>query len=146
MKYLLEVIAFNIESVLLAQKSGAHRIELCDNPGDGGTTPSYGMIKTARANTTLQLYPIIRPRGGDFLYSEEEFDIMKKDIMLCKELLCDGVVIGMLKKDGSIDKARTAELVDIAYPLVLLFIAHSIVLPTRLKHWKMSLKQVANVY
>lgn len=121
MKYLLEVIAFNIESVLLAQKSGAHRIELCDNPGDGGTTPSYGMIKTARANTTLQLYPIIRPRGGDFLYSEEEFDIMKKDIMLCKELLCDGVVIGMLKKDGSIDKARTAELVDIAYPLGVTF-------------------------
>jgi len=121
MKYVLEVIAFNIESVLLAQQSGAHRIELCDNPGDGGTTPSYGMIKTARANTTLLLYPIIRPRGGDFLYSEEEFDIMKKDIMLCKELQCDGVVIGMLKKDGSIDKSRTGELVDIAYPLGVTF-------------------------
>lgn len=121
MKYLLEVIAFNIESVLLAQRSGAHRIELCDNPSDGGTTPSYGMIKTARAKTTLLLYPIIRPRGGDFLYSEEEFDVMKKDILLCKELQCDGVVIGLLKKDGSIDKTRTSTLVDLAYPLEVTF-------------------------
>lgn len=121
MNYLLEVIAFNIESVLLAQKSGAHRIELCDNPGDGGTTPSYGMIKTAREKTSLLLYPIIRPRGGDFLYSDEEFDVMKKDILLCRELQCDGVVIGLLQKDGSIDKDRTATLVDIAYPLGVTF-------------------------
>lgn len=121
MSYVLEVIAFTIESVLVAQKSGAHRIELCDNPGEGGTTASYGMIKTAREKTSLQLFPIIRPRGGDFLYSPEEFEIMKRDVLLCKELGCDGVVIGCLQADGSVDKARTATLVEEAYPLGVTF-------------------------
>ncbi|MFT3701954.1 MAG: copper homeostasis protein CutC [Agriterribacter sp.] len=121
MDYILEVIAFNIQSVLLAQQSGAHRIELCDNPAEGGTTPSYGMIKKARENTSLLLYPIIRPRGGDFLYTDDEFDVMKKDIQLCKELRCDGVVIGLLEADGSIDKKRTAQLVEAAFPLGVTF-------------------------
>ncbi len=121
MEYVLEVIAFTIESVLIAQRSGAHRIELCDNPGEGGTTPSYGMIKTAREKTDLQLFPIIRPRGGDFLYSDVEFEIMKKDVLLCKELGCDGVVIGLLQADGAVDKKRTAALVEAAYPLGVTF-------------------------
>ncbi len=121
MKYVLEVIAFTIESVLIAQRSGAHRIELCDNPGEGGTTPSYGMIKTAREKTSLQLFPIIRPRGGDFLYNDEEFEIMKKDVLLCKETGCDGVVIGLLQANGTVDKDRTARLVETAYPLEVTF-------------------------
>jgi copper homeostasis protein len=121
MNYMLEVIAFNIQSVVVAQQSGAHRIELCDNPAEGGTTQSYGMIKMAREKTSLLLYPIIRPRGGDFLYTAEEFEIMKKDIQLCKELQCDGVVIGLLQPDGSIDKKRTSELVEVAYPLGVTF-------------------------
>lgn len=121
MKYTLEVIAFTIESVLLAQQSGAHRIELCDNPAEGGTTPGYGMIKTAREKTSLLLYPIIRPRGGDFLYSDEEFEIMKKDVLLCKDLGCDGVVIGLLQPDGSVDRKRTRLLVDAAFPLGVTF-------------------------
>jgi len=121
MKYVLEVIAFTIESVLIAQQSGAHRIELCDNPGEGGTTASYGMIKTAREKTDLQLFPIIRPRGGDFLYSEEEFQVMKRDVQLCKELGCDGVVIGLLNADGAVDKKRTAVLAETAYPLGVTF-------------------------
>lgn len=121
MIYTLEVIAFTIESVLLAEGSGAHRIELCDNPAEGGTTPSYGMIKTARERSSLRLYPIIRPRGGDFLYSNEEFEVMKRDVQLCKELGCDGVVIGLLQSDGSIDKRRTAALVEAAYPLGVTF-------------------------
>ncbi len=121
MNFNLEVIAFNIASVLLAENSGAYRIELCDNPGEGGTTASYGMIKTAREKTSLQLYPIIRPRGGDFLYSDEEFEIMKRDILLCKELRCDGVVIGLLHTDGGIDKERAAQLVEAAYPLGVTF-------------------------
>ena len=121
MNYTLEVIAFTIESVLLAQQSGAHRIELCDNPAEGGTTPGYGMIKTAREKTPLLLYPIIRPRGGDFLYSDDEFEIMKRDVLLCKELGCDGVVIGLLQPDGSVDKKRTAVLVEAAYPLGVTF-------------------------
>lgn len=121
MNYTLEVIAFTIESVLAAGAAGAHRIELCDNPAEGGTTASYGMIKTAREKTTLQLYPIIRPRGGDFLYSKEEFEIMKRDILLCKETGCDGVVIGLLNPDGSVDTIRTTQLVEIAYPLGVTF-------------------------
>ncbi len=121
MNYTLEVIAFNIESCIIAQRAGAHRIELCDNPSDGGTTPGYGMIRTAREKTTLQLFPIIRPRGGDFLYSDDEFKIMKRDVQCCKELGCDGVVTGLLKTDGSIDKKRTGRLVDIAYPLSVSF-------------------------
>ena len=121
MNYTLEVIAFTIESVLLAQQSGAHRIELCDNPAEGGTTPGYGMIKTAREKTSLLLYPIIRPRGGDFLYSDEAFEIMKRDVLLCKELGCDGLVIGFLQPDGSIDKKRTTALVEAAYPLGVTF-------------------------
>lgn len=121
MNYHLEVIAFNIASVVLAESTGAFRIELCDNPGEGGTTASYGMIKKAREKTNLKLYPIIRPRGGDFLYSAEEFEIMKRDVLLCKELGCDGVVIGLLKADGSIDKIRTSQLVEAAYPLGVTF-------------------------
>jgi copper homeostasis protein len=117
----LEVIGFNIESCALAQAAGAARIELCDNPGDGGTTASYGFIKAARKLLTIELYPIIRPRGGDFLYSDAEFKIMKTDVQLCKELGCDGLVIGMLHADGSVDKERCKQLVDIAYPLGVTF-------------------------
>ena len=80
MIFRLEVIGFTIESCILAQAAGAHRIELCDNPGEGGTTPSYGFIKAARENLRIELYPIIRPRGGDFFYSDAEFDVMKVDV------------------------------------------------------------------
>ncbi len=117
----LEVIAFNIESCHIAQRAGADRIELCDNPGEGGTTPSFGFIKAARAAVNIQLFPIIRPRGGDFLYSDEEFEIMKDDVLLCKQLGCDGVVIGLLKADGTVDKERTAALVQLAYPMSVTF-------------------------
>jgi len=121
MNFTLEVIAFNIESCVIAQHAGAHRIELCDNPADGGTTPSYGLIKTAREKTTLDLFPMIRPRGGDFLYSDAEFKIMKKDILCCKDLGCEGIVIGMLIGNGAVDKARLAKAVEIAYPLSVTF-------------------------
>lgn len=121
MDFKLEVIAFNIESCLLAQKSGAHRIELCDNPGEGGTTPSFGFIKEARSVVNIELFPIIRPRGGDFLYSEVDFKIMKEDISVCKKMGCDGVVLGMLKEDGSIDTQRTTQLVELAYPMSVTF-------------------------
>jgi copper homeostasis protein len=119
--FTLEVIAFNIASCIKAEKAGAHRIELCDNPGEGGTTPSYGMIRTAREKTALQLYPIIRPRGGDFLYSDDEFTIMMRDIQVCREAGCEGVVIGLLQPDGTVDKMRTARLVNAAYPMGVTF-------------------------
>ena len=121
MNFKLEVIGFNIESCILAQAAGAHRIELCDNPGEGGTTPSYGFIKAAREKLLIDLYPIIRPRGGDFLYSDAEFEVMKTDVKICKELGCDGVVIGMLNADGSVDIEKCKQLVTLAYPMGVTF-------------------------
>ena len=121
MDFTLEIIGFNIESCLIAQASGAHRIELCDGPGEGGTTASYGFIKTAREKLQISLYPIIRPRGGDFLYSDDEFEIMKWDVQLCRDLGCDGVVIGLLNSNGTVDKKRTSRLVELAYPMGVTF-------------------------
>jgi len=107
----LEVIGFDLASCSTAEMHGANRIELCANPEEGGTTPSYGVISAARRSTTIQLFPIIRPRGGDFLYTELEFQAMVADVEECGRLGCDGVVIGMLSEDGSVDVARCAELV-----------------------------------
>jgi len=117
----LEIIGFNIESCIAAQEAGAHRIELCDNPSEGGTTPSNGFIKGARKKLSIELYVMIRPRGGDFMYSDDEFEIMKTDIEMCRQHGCDGVVIGLLKKDGTIDKKRCSELISLAYPLGVTF-------------------------
>lgn len=119
--YKLELIAFSIQSCMDAQEAGAHRVELCDNAGEGGTTPSYGFIKAARNILTIDLYPMIRPRGGDFLYSDEEFDMMKSDINVCKVFGCNGVVFGILNADGSIDKKRCKELVEFAKPMKVTF-------------------------
>ena len=121
MKYELEVIAFDIDSCRLAQEAGADRIELCANPMEGGTTPSLGMIKEARSQASIQLFPIIRPRGGDFLYNDREFNIMCNDIEACVELGCDGVVIGLLNENGYIDSNRVQKLVEIAGPIEVTF-------------------------
>lgn len=121
MKFTLETIAFNIQSCKIAQDAGANRIELCDNPGEGGTTPSYGFIKAARQVLKIDLFPIIRPRGGDFLYSDEEFEIMKTDVKVCKDLGCNGVVFGILKGDANIDTIRCKILVKLAYPMSVTF-------------------------
>ena len=117
----LEIIGFNIESCIVAQEGGASRIELCDNQPEGGTTPSYGFIKAARKKLFIELYVMIRPRGGDFFYSDDEFEIMKADMEMCKQCGCDGIVMGLLKKDGNVDKKRCHELVDLAYPLGVTF-------------------------
>src|ERR1700733_15066931 len=121
MPFQLEICCFNLESVRIAADAGAQRIELCANPHDGGTTPGLGMIKTAKELSHIQVYPIIRPRGGDFFYSEEEFESMLSDVALCKQLDCEGIVTGILRQDGSIDKKRTAKLVDLAYPMGVTF-------------------------
>ncbi len=112
----LEIAVFSVEAVVTALKAGAHRIEFCENPQEGGTTPSYGSLKTLRSYTTQPVFPIIRPRGGDFLYSRSEFEVMKSDLLIVKELGYLGAVIGLLNADGSIDTNRTKELVDIAGP------------------------------
>jgi copper homeostasis protein len=117
----LEIIGFNIESCIAAQEADANRIELCAGPGEGGTTPSYAFIKAAREILYIDLYVMIRPRGGDFLYSYEEFKIMKKDVQVCKEFGCDGIVTGILTADGKVDKNRCKELIDLAYPLEATF-------------------------
>lgn len=116
-KLSLEVCAFNVESCIIAQKVGAVRAELCDNPVEGGTTPSYGTIKTAREKVSIHLYPIIRPRCGNYFYSDDEFEIMRKDILLCKELGCDGISIGVQLQDGNIDIERFKRIVEWAYPM-----------------------------
>jgi copper homeostasis protein len=117
----LEICCYNLPSAVIAQQAGAQRVELCADPSDGGTTPSYGTITAARKKLGIPVYPIIRPRGGDFLYSEEEFGIMLKDIAFCKQAGCDGVVIGLLNEDGTVDKKRSAKLVELAYPLGVTF-------------------------
>jgi copper homeostasis protein len=117
----LEVIGFTIDGCITAQKNGAKRIELCDNPFDGGTTPSFGFIEAARKILTIDLNVIIKPRGGDFFFDDEEFNIMCADIKICKQLGCDGVVIGMLLPDGTVDKERCKKLVALAYPMNVTF-------------------------
>ncbi len=121
MNYKLETIAFNIASCVIAQELGVYRIELCDNPHEGGTTPSFGFISAARKKLHIKLYPIIRPRGGDFLYSLDEFNIIKQDIETCKKIGCDGVVVGMLNANATIDKKRCSQLVEIAHPMGVTF-------------------------
>lgn len=117
----LEICCYNVPSAIIAQRAGAQRVELCADPADGGTTPGLGVIKMARRLLHIQLYPIIRPRGGDFLFSDEEFEMMLTDVALCKQLGCDGVVIGLLNSDGTIDKKRCSKLVELAYPLGVTF-------------------------
>jgi len=117
----LEVIGFDLVSCLTAESQGADRIELCANPHEGGTTPSYGMIAVAKANTSIQLFPIIRPRGGDFLFSQLEFQSMIADVEQCAQLGCDGVVIGMLVEDGGVDVGRCAELIRYAGAMQVTF-------------------------
>ena len=117
----IEVCVDSVESALGAQGGSADRVELCDNLLEGGTTPSAGAIAIARANLSIKLHVIIRPRGGDFCYSDIEFDIMRHDVAVAKELGADGVVIGILTPDGDVDKARTADLIALARPMSVTF-------------------------
>lgn len=118
---LLEIAVSNIEAAVAAANAGAHRIELCDNLREGGTTPSYGYLALAREKISIPVYPIIRPRGGDFLYTETEYAIIKKDVLLCKQLGFEGVVVGLLNADGTIDTPRTKQLVELAWPMGVTF-------------------------
>ncbi|MCG8410391.1 MAG: copper homeostasis protein CutC [Bacteroidales bacterium] len=117
----LEICANSVDSAIIAQKGGATRVELCENIYEGGTTPSYGAIKLAKQKLSIDINVIIRPRGGDFLYSDIEFDIMKQDIDFAKQAGVDGIVLGILNSDGSIDTKRLDELVKLAAPLPITF-------------------------
>jgi copper homeostasis protein len=120
-KFTVEIAVFNYASAVLAQGAGADRLELCENAGEGGTTPSYGTLKLVKEKISVPVFPIIRPRGGDFLYTDDELEIMKHDIKLCKELDFEGVVFGMLLTNGKVDKENCRRLVDLAYPLEVTF-------------------------
>jgi copper homeostasis protein len=113
----LEVVVYTIDAALNAQDGGADRIELCDNPGEGGTTPSAGVIQQVKALLNIPVFVMIRPRGGDFCYSDHEFESMKHDISFCKSLNIPGVVFGILTSDGQIDKVRCAELIKLSRPM-----------------------------
>jgi copper homeostasis protein len=116
-KRILEVCAFTIQSCITAEKAGAARVELCDNPIEGGTTPSYGAIKQVREKISILLYPIIRPRSGNYYYNADEYAIIKKDIEICRELGCDGVSVGAQTIGAEIDVEMLKRIVDWAGPI-----------------------------
>jgi copper homeostasis protein len=118
---LLEVCTSNYQSAHNAQEAGADRIELCSELAVGGITPSFGLLKEVLGTLDIQVFVLIRPRSGDFTYSEIEFEIMKKDIQLSKDLGAAGIVSGVLKADNTIDLSRTKELVDHSRPLPFTF-------------------------
>jgi copper homeostasis protein len=118
---LLEICCFNLHSALMAQELKAQRIELCADALAGGTTPSYGTIEQVRRNLNIPIYTIIRPREGDFQYDDNEFHAMMSDVAVCKKLGCDGVVTGILDKEGQVDKKRMSMLIEEAYPLEVTF-------------------------
>lgn len=117
----LEICIDSVASAVAAEQGGARRVELCDYLAGSGTTPSAGMIKVVRQSIGIGLHVLIRPRRGDFLYTAAEFQVMKQDVALCRELGADGVAIGLLCKDGTIDTARTQELIAQAGPMRITF-------------------------
>lgn len=118
---IVEVCANSLESAINAQKAGADRIELCSELGVGGLTPSYGLLKKIREYISIPIHVLIRPRSGDFTYSDLDFDIMRTDIELCKKLGFNGVVTGVLLRDFTLDIERTKELVALSRPLQFTF-------------------------
>ena len=117
----VEICANSYESAINAEKAGADRIELCTELAVGGITPSYGLINKVIEDISIQVNVLIRPRSGDFSYSDAEFDIMKRDILFCKEQGCNSIVSGVLKNDNTIDIPRTKELIEFAKPLSFTF-------------------------
>ncbi len=118
---ILEICASNYQSAINAQNAGAQRIELCSELAIGGITPNYGLIKQTVRALSIPVFVLIRPRSGNFTYSDSEFETMKHNIQLCRELGCSGIVSGVLNEDNTIDVKRTEELIALAKPLPFTF-------------------------
>ncbi|MDX9704639.1 MAG: copper homeostasis protein CutC [Weeksellaceae bacterium] len=118
---LVEICTSSLHSLLNAERAGAHRAEFCSELAVGGITPSYGLLKEAIERTSLPLFVLIRPRSGNFVYSDFEFETMKTDIEICKKMGYKGIVSGVLTLDNRIDKERTKELIEISKPLEFTF-------------------------
>jgi copper homeostasis protein len=116
-----EICTGDLESALAAERGGADRVELCSNVAVGGTTPSAGTIREACRRLTIPVHVLIRPRAGDFLPTDSELAAMSHDIQLARDLGTSGVVLGLLRPDGTIDRERTARLVALARPLCVTF-------------------------
>ncbi len=121
MKRKLEICCYSVESAIAAEKSGTDRIELCDNYSEGGTTPSYASIKYSINQLKIPVNVIVRPRGGDFLYSDIEYETIKQDVLAIKKLNANGIVIGFLTSTGKIDIKKTREIVNLSKPMEVTF-------------------------
>ena len=142
---IIEVCVDSLESAMAAERGGATRVELCSGLAEGGLTPSAGLIAMARRKISIGLHVMIRPRAGDFYYAAEELDVMRRDLLMAKQLGADGVVFGFLDLDGNVDVQKTRELVALARPLRRPFIAPSICLPTFCDRWSRSWKPARTV-
>ncbi|XP_022424797.1 copper homeostasis protein cutC homolog isoform X5 [Delphinapterus leucas] len=119
--FLMEVCVDSVESAVNAERGGADRIELCSGLVEGGTTPSMGVLQVVKQYVQIPVFVMIRPRGGDFLYSDREVEVMKADIRLAKLYGADGLVFGALTEDGHIDKELCMSLIAICRPLPVTF-------------------------